>query len=201
VLGVSPQLGRTFADGEDQQGRDHVAILSYELWERRFGSDCLADRRTVRLNRENYTVIGVMPPKFACSLHPQLWTPLVFDRSRPDRRRAPERSLFLFARLKPGVTLEQARAEFTTLAHRAEENFPESEKGWGVAVRTLPDFLVYTFGIRSALAIMMTTVGFVLMIACANVAGLLLARAAGRRKELAIRIALGAGRLRIVANC
>jgi putative ABC transport system permease protein len=109
-----------------------------------------------------------------------------------------DRSLFLFARLKQGVTLEQARAEFTTLARRAEESFPESEKGWGAAVRTLPDFLVYTFSIRSGLAIMMTTVGFVLMIACANVAGLLLARAAGRRKELAIRIALGASRLRIV---
>jgi predicted permease len=104
----------------------------------------------------------------------------------------------VFARLKPGASLEQARAEMVTLAHRAGESFPETEKGWGAAVRTLPDFLVYGFGIRSGLAVMMTTVGFVLMIACANVAGLLLARAAGRRKELAIRIALGAGRLRII---
>src|SRR6266436_366221 len=199
VLGVSPQLGRTFADGEDQQGRDHVAILSHELWERRFGSDASLIGRTVRLNRENYTVIGVMPPKFRLlGFTPQLWTPLVLTAADQTAAAHHERSLFLFARLKPGVTLEQARAEFTTLARRTEENFPESEKGWGVAVRTLPDFLVYTFGIRSALAIMMTTVGFVLMIACANVAGLLLARAAGRRKELAIRIALGAGRLRIV---
>src|SRR5712672_708182 len=199
VLGVSPQLGRTFADGEDQQGRDHVAILSYELWERRFGSDASLIGRTVRLNREDYTVIGVMPPNFRLlGFTPQLWTPLVLTAADQTAAAHHERSLFVFARLKPGVTLEQARAEFTTLAHRAEENFPESEKGWGVAVRTLPDFLVYTFGIRSALAIMMTTVGFILMIACANVAGLLLARAAGRRKELAIRIALGAGRLRIV---
>ncbi len=199
VLGVSPQLGRTFADGEDQPGRDHVAILSYELWERRFGSDASLIGRTVRLNRENYTVIGVMPPNFRLlGFTPQLWTPLVLTAADQTAAAHHERSLFLFARLKPGVTLEQARAEFTALAHRTEENFPESEKGWGVAVRTLPDFLVYTFGIRSALAIMMTTVGFVLMIACANVAGLLLARAAGRRKELAIRIALGAGRLRIV---
>src|SRR5882762_1236978 len=199
VLGISPQLGRTFADGEDQQGRDHVAILSHELWERRFGSDALLIGRTVRLNRENYTVIGVMPPNFRLlGFTPQLWTPLVLTAADQTAAAHHERSLFLFARLKPGVTLEQVRAEFTTLAHRTEENFPESEKGWGVAVRTLPDFLVYTFGIRSALAIMMTTVGFVLMIACANVAGLLLARAAGRRKELAIRIALGASRLRIV---
>jgi len=199
VLGISPQLGRTFADGEDQQGRDHVAILSHELWERRFGSDASLIGHTVRLNRENYTVIGVMPPNFRLlGFTPQLWTPLVLTAADQTTAAHHERSLFLFARLKQGVTLEQARAEFTTLAHRAEENFPESEKGWGVAVRTLPDFLVYTFGIRSALAIMMTTVGFVLMIACANVAGLLLARAAGRRKELAIRIALGASRLRIV---
>jgi ABC-type antimicrobial peptide transport system permease subunit len=104
----------------------------------------------------------------------------------------------MFARLKPGVTVEQARAEMVTLGRRAEEAFPGSEKGWGVMVRTLPDFLIYGFGIRSGLAVMMTTVGFVLMIACANVAGLLLARAVGRRKELAIRGALGAGRLRIV---
>src|SRR6266481_3325813 len=198
VLGVSPQLGRTFADGEDQQGRDHVAILSHELWERRFGSDASLIGRNIRLNRENYTVIGVMPPNFRLlGFTPQLWTPLVLTASDQTAAAHHERSLFLFARLKPGVTLEQARAEFTALAHRTEENFPESEKGWGVAVRTLPDFLVYTFGIRSALAIMMTTVGFVLMIACANVAGLLLARAAGRRKELAIRIAIGAGRIRI----
>src|SRR5712692_9834153 len=199
VLGVSPQLGRTFAEGEDQQGRDHVAILSHELWERRFGSDASLIGRTVRLNRENYTVIGVMPANFRLlGFTPQLWTPLVLTAADQTAAAHHDRSLYLFARLKSGVTLQQASAEFTTLAHRAEENFPESEKGWGAAVRTLPDFLVYTFGIRSALAIMMTTVGFVLMIACANVAGLLLARTASRRKELAIRIALGAGRLRIV---
>jgi putative ABC transport system permease protein len=100
--------------------------------------------------------------------------------------------------MKPGVTAEQARAEFATLAHRAADNFPDSEKGWGATVRTLPDFLIYGFGIGSGLAVIMTTVGFVLMIACANVSGLLLARAAARRKELAIRISLGAARLRII---
>jgi putative ABC transport system permease protein len=199
VLGVSPRLGRSFADSEDQPGRDHVVILSHELWERRFASDASLMGRTIRLNRENYTVIGVMPSDFRLlGFTPQLWTPLVLTAADQTPAAHQDRSLFLFARLKSGVTIEQARAEFTTLAHRAEENFPESEKGWGAAVRTLPDFLVYNFGIRSGLAIMMTTVAFVLMIACGNVAGLLLARAAGRRKELAIRIALGAGRLRIV---
>ncbi len=199
VLGVTPQLGRSFAGGEGQPGGDHVVILSHDLWERKFGSDASAIGRTIRLNRENYTVIGVMPASFRLlGFTPQLWTPLVLTAADQTAAARNDRSLHVFARLKPAVTLEQARAELTTLARRAEENFPDTEKGWGVAVRTLPDFLVYDFGIRSALAVMMTTVGFVLMIACANVAGLLLARAAGRRKELAIRIALGAGRLRII---
>jgi len=198
VLGVSPQLGRTFEDGEDQPGRDHVIVLSHDLWERQFGSDASLIGRTIRLNRENYTVIGVMPASFRLlGFPPQLWIPLVLTQDQTAAART-NRSLRVFARLKPGVALEQARAEEVTLARSAEESFPDTEKGWGASVRTLPDFLVYNFGIRSGLAVMMTTVGFVLMIACANVAGLLLARAAGRRKELAIRIALGAGRLRMI---
>jgi len=198
VLGVSPQLGRTFEAGEDQPGRDHVIVLSHDLWERQFGSDASLIGRTIRLNRENYTVIGVMPASFRLlGFPPQLWIPLVLTQDQTAAART-NRSLRVFARLKPGVALEQARAEEVTLARSAEESFPDTEKGWGASVRTLPDFLVYNFGIRSGLAVMMTTVGFVLMIACANVAGLLLARAAGRRKELAIRIALGAGRLRMI---
>src|SRR5438132_12207193 len=201
VLGVSSQLGRIFSDGEDQSGRDHVVILSYELWERHFGSDASLIGRIIRLNRENYTVIGVMPANFRLlGFTPQLWTPLVLTAADQTAAARKDRSLYLFARLKPGVTLEEARAEIFTLARRAGEMSPETEKGWGAAVRTLPDFLVYDFAIRNGLAVLMTTVGFVLMIACANVAGLLLARASGRRKELAIRIALGAGRLRILSQ-
>jgi putative ABC transport system permease protein len=199
VLGVTAQLGRTFSAGEDQSGQDRVVILSHELWARRFGSDESIIGHTIRLNRENYTVIGVMPASFRLLGYlPQLWTPLAItpdDQSAAARR---SRSVYLFARMKPGVTIEQARAEFATLAHQAEKDFPDAEKGWGAMVRTLPDFLVYSFGIRSALAIIMTTVGFVLLIACANVSGLLLARAVGRRKELAIRFSLGAKRLRII---
>ncbi len=199
LLGVDAQLGRTFRVGEDLSGQDHVVILSHQLWERHFGSDPQIVDRTIRLNRENYTVIGVMHADFRLlGFVTDLWTPLVFTPADQTAAARKDRSLFLFARMKPEATLEQARAEFATLAHRAEQDFPDSEKGWGAKVRTLPDFLVYGFGIRGGLAVIMTTVGFVLMIACANVSGLLLARAAARRKELAIRLSMGAARLRII---
>ena len=201
VLGVSPERGRVFSEGEDQPGRDHVVVLSHELWEHHFASDStlLNRARTIRLNRENYTVIGIMPASFRLlGFTPELWTPLVLSEAdkAPAARR--DRSLYLFARSKPKATLGEAGAELATLARLAGEKFPDTEKGWGTKVRSLPDFLTYTFGFRSGGAVMMATAGFILMIACANVSGLLLARAARRQKELGIRIALGAGRLRII---
>jgi predicted permease len=199
VLGVAAHLGRTFSEGEDQPGRDHVVILSHELWQRRFGSNPALIDNTIRLNRENYVVIGVMPATFRLmGFTPQLWTPLTLTAADRGTAARKDHALHVYARLKPGVTVEQARLEISNLARRSEQDFPETEKGWSAAVRTLPDFLVYNFGIRNGLAIIMTAVAFVLMMACANVAGLLLARATGRQKELGIRIALGAGRLRII---
>ena len=199
VLGVTPQLGRTFSEREDQVGRDHVVILSHDLWVRRFAGDASIVGRTVRLNRESYVVAGVMPADFALMGYKrQLWIPLVLRPADQTEAARKNRSLRVFGRLKPGATVEQARAEFAASGGQAQESFPEAEKGWGVAVRTLPDFLIYDFGIRSALLVVMTAVGFVLLLACANVAGLLMASGAGRQKELAVRISMGASRWRIV---
>ncbi|HEX5235062.1 MAG TPA: ABC transporter permease [Silvibacterium sp.] len=199
VFRVTPELGRTFAAGEDVPGRDHVAILSYGLWKSRYGADPAIVGRSVRLDRQDYTVVGVMAADFRLlGFVPQLWTPLTLSASDETPAARNNRYLYVFARLASGVTVQDARAQMSVMTQRAQQDFPEIEKRWGSAVRTLPDFLVHNFGIANALAVIMTMVSFVLLIACANVTGLLLTRGAARRKELAIRSALGASRVRVM---
>jgi predicted permease len=199
LLGASAQLGRTFVDGEDLEGRNHVIVLSHGLWQRRYGSDSAVIGRVVRLDRENYTIIGIMSADFRLlGFAQELWTPLVLTSADHAPVARSNRNLYAYARLAPGLTLEQARTRIDAFAERAQHEYPSTEQRWKLAVRTLPDFLVYNFAIRSAMAILMTVVTMVLLIACANVAGLLLTRAVGRQNELGIRLSLGASRMRVV---
>ncbi|HEX7174993.1 MAG TPA: ABC transporter permease [Pyrinomonadaceae bacterium] len=193
ILGVAPTMGRTIRAEEDRPDNDTVVILGHGLWQSRFGANPEIVGRTISLNNRQHTVIGVMPPDFRFPEVADLWIPMALDEQRWTRN---DHGLDAVARLKPGVTLEQAQAEMAAIAARIEEQNPVTNEGLSVSVSGLHKGLVGDY--RQALLILLGVVGFVMLIACVNVANLLLARASARQKEISIRAALGAGRWRIV---
>lgn len=196
ALGLKPVLGRTFLPEENQPGHDQVVILSHSCWLTQFGGDRSIVGKAITLDRKSFTIVGVLPAEMETldAGWPKIWAPVSIDPDQSLGRHARNRRVY--ARLKPGVTLAAAQTEMNTIAQRLADQYPKENSGWHVSVKLLKDAQVAA--IRPALFVFLGATTLVLLIACANVANLMLVRAASRRKEFAIRVSLGANRLRIL---
>lgn len=196
TIGVNPLLGRAFLKDDENMGSERVSVLSYGLWQRRFGGNPQVIGSRINLGGRDVTIVGVMPAGFSYPANAQLWSPFRMDRERARGERRDNRFLNVIGRLKPTTTIEGAQSQANTLAARLQQQYPETNYGWTAQLEGLQDWT--TKDVRTSLMLLLGAVGFVLLIACANVANLLLARASARRKEIALRTALGAGRWRII---